>query len=122
MQVKVQSIQFSADQKLLNFVSQKVNKLNLFFGNILVSEVFLKVIRANSNNNKLVEIKINIPGKELFARKKSKSFEEATDEAVNALRRQINKHKGKNSINSKIKEYTTMNTTKKKKKQTKGNL
>ena len=58
MQVKVQSIQFSADQKLLNFVSQKVNKLNLFFGNILVSEVFLKVIRANSNNNKLVEIKI----------------------------------------------------------------
>ena len=70
MQVKVQSIQFSADQKLLNFVSQKVNKLNLFFGNILVSEVFLKVIRANSNNNKLVEIKINIPGKELFARKK----------------------------------------------------
>jgi putative sigma-54 modulation protein len=99
MQVKVQSIQFSADQKLLNFVSQKVNKLNLFFGNILVSEVFLKVIRANSNNNnKLVEIKINIPGKELFARKKSKSFEEATDEAVNALRRQINKHKGKNSI------------------------
>ena len=98
MQVKVQSIQFSADQKLLNFISQKVNKLNLFFGNILVSEVFLKIIRANSNNNKLVEIKINIPGKELFARKKSKSFEEATDEAVDALRRQINKHKGKNSI------------------------
>ena len=98
MQVKVQSIQFSADQKLLNFVSQKVNKLNLFFGNILVSEVFLKIIRANSNNNKLVEIKINIPGKELFARKKSKSFEEATDEAVDALRRQINKHKGKKRI------------------------
>ena len=98
MQVKVQSIQFSADQKLLNFVIQKVNKLNLFFGNILVSEVFLKIVRANSNNNKLVEIKINIPGKELFARKKSKSFEEATDEAVDALRRQINKHKGKNSI------------------------
>ena len=73
MQVKVQSIQFSADQKLLNFVIQKVNKLNLFFGNILVSEVFLKIVRANSNNNKLVEIKINIPGKELFARKKSKS-------------------------------------------------
>ena len=45
-----------------------------------------------------VEIKINVPGKELFARKKSKSFEEATDEAVDALRRQINKHKGKNSI------------------------
>ena len=69
MQVKVQSIQFSADQKLINFVSQKVNKLNLFFGNIIVSEVFLKIIRANSNNNKLVEIKINVPGKELLQEK-----------------------------------------------------
>ncbi len=98
MQVKVQSIQFSADQKLLSFVSQKVSKLNLFFGNIRGAEVFLKIIRANTNNNKLVEIKINIPGKELFAKKKSKSFEEATDEAVDALRRQINKHKGKLSI------------------------
>ena len=69
MQVKVQSIQFSADQKLVNFINQKVNKLNLFFDHILVSQVFLKVIRANSNNNKLVEIRINVPGKELFAKK-----------------------------------------------------
>ena len=63
MQVKVHSIQFSADQKLVNFINQKVNKLNLFFDNIIVSQVFLKIIRANSNNNKLVEIKINVPGK-----------------------------------------------------------
>lgn len=95
MQVKVQSIQFSADQKLVNFINQKVNKLNLFFDQILVSQVFLKVIRANSNNNKLVEIRINVPGKELFAKKKCHSFEAATDEAVDALRRQINKHKWK---------------------------
>ena len=74
MQVKVQSIQFSADQKLVNFINQKVSKLNLFFDNILVSQVFLKIIRANSNNNKLVEIRINVPGKELFAKKKCQSF------------------------------------------------
>ena len=66
MQVKVHSIQFSADQKLVDFINQKVNKLNLFFGNIVDSEVFLKIITPNSNNNKLVEIKINVPGKELF--------------------------------------------------------
>ena len=72
-----------------------MNKLNLFFDHILVSQVFLKIIRANSNNNKLVEIRINVPGKEMFAKKKCQSFEAAIDEAVNALRRQINKHKGK---------------------------
>ena len=95
MQVKVNSIQFSADQKLVDFINQKVNKLNLFFGNIVDSEVFLKIITPNYNNNKLVEIKINVPGKELFAKKKSKSFEEATDDAVDALRIQITKHKEK---------------------------
>lgn len=95
MQVKVHSIQFSADQKLLDFINQKVNKLNLFFGNIVDSEVFLKIITPNANNNKLVEIKINVPGKELFAKKKSKSFEEAIDDAVDALRIQITKHKEK---------------------------
>ena len=67
----------------------------MFFGNIVDSEVFLKIITPNSNNNKLVEIKINVPGKELFAKKKSKSFEEATDDAVDALRIQITKHKEK---------------------------
>jgi putative sigma-54 modulation protein len=60
----------------------------------LVSEVLLKINRANYNN-KLVEIRINVPGKELFASKNCKSFEEATNEAVDALRRQINKYKGK---------------------------
>ena len=69
MQVQVQSIQFSENKKLLNFISQKVNKLNLFFGNIIVSEVFLKIIRANSNNNKLVEIKINVPAKSFLQEK-----------------------------------------------------
>lgn len=95
MQVKVHSIQFSADQKLVDFINQKVNKLNLFFGNIVDSEVFLKIITPNANNNKLVEIKINVPGKELFAKKKSKSFEEAIDDAVDALRIQITKYKEK---------------------------
>ena len=95
MQVKVNSIQFSADQKLVDFINQKVNKLNLFFGNIVDSEVFLKIITPNAINNKLVEIKINVPGKELFAKKKSKSFEEAIDDAVDALRVQITKHKEK---------------------------
>ena len=95
MQVKVHSIQFSADQQLVDFINQKVNKLNLFFGNIVDSEVFLKIITPNSNNNKLVEIKINVPGKELFAKKKSKSFEEAIVDAVDALRIQITKHKEK---------------------------
>ena len=47
MEVKVQSIRFVSDQKLNEFIIQKVNKLSLFFDNILDSEVFLKIDSAN---------------------------------------------------------------------------
>ena len=95
MDVKVNSVNFTADQKLVSFVNDKVNKLNLFFDNIISGEVFLKVDRDQEGENKVAEVKLSIPGKELFARKQCKSFEEATDLAVEALRRQVRRHKGK---------------------------
>ena len=63
MDVQVQSIRFVADQKLITFVKQKLSKLNLFFDQIVDAEVYLKIDRANTNDNKIVEIKLNIPGK-----------------------------------------------------------
>jgi len=69
MDVQVQSIRFVADQKLITFVKQKLSKLNLFFDQIVDAEVYLKIDRANTNDNKIVEIKLNIPGKDLFAKK-----------------------------------------------------
>ena len=95
MDVQVQSIRFVADKKLISFVKQKLSKLNLFFDQIVDAEVYLKIDRANTNENKIVEIKLNIPGKDLFAKKQGKSFEEATDESTEALRRQLKRHKGK---------------------------
>ena len=94
MDIKVQSIHFDADKKLVEFVEDKVGKLSQFYDKIIGGEVFLKLESAD-RDNKVAEIKIKIPGKDLFAKKQSKSFEEATDEAVEALRRQINKHKSK---------------------------
>lgn len=95
MDVKVNSVNFTADQKLVSFVNDKVNKLTLFFDNIISGEVFLKVDRDQEGENKVAEVKLSIPGKELFAKKQCKSFEEATDLAVEALRRQVRRHKGK---------------------------
>lgn len=95
MDIKVNSVNFSADQKLITFVNDKVNKLQLFFDNIISAEVFLRVDKDQEKENKLAEIKILLPGKELFAKKQCKTFEEAADLATEALRRQVKKHKGK---------------------------
>lgn len=95
MDIQVHSVHFTADKKLIEFVNEKVGKLDLFFDNIIASEVFLRLDKSQEGDNKIAEIKILIPGKELFAKKQCKSFEEAADLAVEALRKQVNKHKEK---------------------------
>ncbi|MDB4089079.1 ribosome-associated translation inhibitor RaiA [Flavobacteriales bacterium] len=94
MDIKVQSIHFDADKKLVDFVEERVTKLSHYYDKIIGGDVFLK-LESSDKENKVAEIKIKLPGKDLFAKKQCKSFEEATDEAVEALRRQINKHKSK---------------------------
>ncbi|MBL0339565.1 MAG: ribosome-associated translation inhibitor RaiA [Bacteroidetes bacterium] len=95
MKIKVQSIHFTADKKLLKFVEEKVDKLFQFYDSIIDSEVFLRLDKSDNSENKIAEIKINTPGKTLFAKEQCKTFEEATDIAVEALRKQITKHKEK---------------------------
>ena len=95
MKVKIQSIHFDADVKLLQFVEEKVDKLGHFYNEIIASEVFLKLDKNSNTENKVAEIKLHIPGNDLFVKKQCKTFEEATDTAVEALTRQIKKHKEK---------------------------
>lgn len=93
MQVTVQSIHFDADVKLINFVQDKMKKLATFHDRIINGEVFLRLDRNDINENKIAEIRVIVPGRELFARKQCKTFEEAADTAVDALRKQIQKYR-----------------------------
>lgn len=95
MNVKLQSVHFDADKKLVSFVNDKISKLNQFHDKITSSEVILRLDNSDGGDNKIAEIKLNIPGKELFAKRQCKTFEEAVDTSVDALRNQIAKYKGK---------------------------
>jgi len=95
MEVQVHAIHFTADQKLIDFIEEKVSKLELFFDNIIACEVYLKLDKSQEKENKISEVKLLIPGKTLIAKKQCKSFEEATDLAADALRKQVKKHKEK---------------------------
>lgn len=95
MKLQMHSIHFDADQKLVDFIQKKADKLDTFYDRIIDGEVFMRLEKDDERENKLLEIKLNIPGNQLFAKKESKSFEAAADEAVEALRRQLKKHKEK---------------------------
>tara|TARA_B100000795_G_scaffold65782_1_gene44804 strand:+ start:8618 stop:8920 length:303 start_codon:yes stop_codon:yes gene_type:complete len=95
MQVQVHSVHFDADAKLLEFIQSKLSKLEQFHDQIIGTEVFLRLDKSDVNENKVAEIRMAVPGKELFAKKQSRSFEESTDVALEALRKQIRKYKSK---------------------------
>lgn len=95
MKVRVQSVNFTADQKLVDFIKTKMDKLETFYSRIIDGEVFLKVDNNHTKQNKISEIKLNIPGHELVVKKQCKSFEEAAQLSTEALRRQLRKHKEK---------------------------
>lgn len=94
MKLQVHSIHFDADQKLVDFIRKRVDKLETFCDRLLDGEVFLR-LNNEGIGNKTVEIKVNVPGDQLFAVEKGRSFEAATDLAVDALRMQLKKFKAK---------------------------
>jgi putative sigma-54 modulation protein len=95
MNIKIHSIRFDADKRLLDFIDLKIRKLIQYYDEIMGAEVFLRLDKSQDLENKVVEIRLSLPGNELFAKKQSKTFEESTDMSVEALRRQIRKHKTK---------------------------
>lgn len=96
MDIKINAVNFTPDQKLIDFVKRKVGKLDTFFEGIIGSEVTLKVLKPETANNKISEVKLSIPRKDsLFAKKQADSFEQGIDLAVDAVRKQLTKYKEK---------------------------
>jgi len=95
MNIQIHSVRFDADKKLIDFVHQKLEKLTQFDEDIVNAEVYLRLDKDQERENKISEIQLDLPGGPLFAKKQSKTFEEATDEAIDALKKQITKHKQK---------------------------
>lgn len=100
MNIDVQSIHFTADKKLIDFIHRRTDKLSQFFDQLIDGICYLRLEKVDNEENKITEFKFNIPGAQLFAKGQARTFEEATDLAIESLRRQINKYKTKNRTNA----------------------
>jgi len=97
MDTNIKTTNFDADSKLKSFVNSKVNKLDKYFDGIIRAEVALNFDKSKKKftENKEAKIKIEIPGNDLFAEKGATSFEEAIDDVIDALEKQIKKYKSR---------------------------
>ena len=95
MIIRVQSVNFNASSDLIEFVQKKMDKLDQFFDHIVDGDVHLKLDNNHEKENKIAELKVNVPGTDLIVKKQSASFEEAIDFGTEALRKQLSKRKEK---------------------------
>ncbi len=95
MKVNIQSVNFSADKKLLDFIQRRMDKLDLFYDKVIQTDVFLKVENTSDKENKIFEARVSVPGDSFVVKKQCKSFEEGADTAASSLERQLKKRKEK---------------------------
>ena len=91
----INSVRFKADQKLEEFITKKVEKVCSKYGEVISAEVNLKLDNTDEPENKIADIRLVLKGDDLFASKQSKSFEESVDLSIDALKKQLEKYKGK---------------------------
>ena len=95
MKISVQSVNFNISKDLVNYIEKKVNNLEKFHDHIIGAEVYLKVQSTSEKENKLVDVKMILPGVDIVAKKQSKTFEEAASLAIDSVKRQLVKRKEK---------------------------
>jgi len=93
MKVRVESVHFTADAELIEFIEKKLSKLELVYDQILDVSVFLKLENSGQIRDKIFEARVLVPGDTLFVKEVDKTFESATDAALDTLKRLIVKHK-----------------------------
>ena len=96
MNVNIQTVRFTADVKLVDYVNKKLQKLNTFHDRIIKVDVYLKLDNVVHNiKDKIAEIRVQIPRYQFFVKASSKSFEESFDNALESLVNQVKRKKEK---------------------------
>lgn len=96
MRIHIQAIQFTASEQLINFIEKKTGKLEHFYDRIIDVEVYLTLDSKSSQiKDKVVRIKVNLPGGQIVATEDSKAFETAVDLALDSATRQLKRYKEK---------------------------
>lgn len=95
MKVNVHAVNFAVDKKLVDFVQLRMDRLEKYYDKVVSADVFLKVEKTSDKENKIVEIKIIVPGDDFVVKKQCKTFEEGVELSAETLERLLVKRKEK---------------------------
>ena len=87
MEIRVKSLKFDADQKLLDYVEKKVSKLSRFSDHLDDVEVTLSLLKEPDNKN--VKIQTRVYGQDLLIERNADTFEDAVSVAVDLMKEKM---------------------------------
>ncbi|MCQ2074904.1 MAG: ribosome-associated translation inhibitor RaiA [Bacteroidaceae bacterium] len=95
MEIRIQALHFNATEQLRSFIEKKCLKMDRVHDAISKVDVVLEVVKPEVSLNKQARISVTIQGGEVYAEKTCDTFEQAVDDCVEALERQLQKTKEK---------------------------
>ena len=93
MEIRVQSIKFNADQKLLDFIDKKFSRIEKFYDAVTGVDVALSLLPDHENKN--VKVQVTIPGRTIVVEKNANTFEDAVVDCADILKEKLVKEKEK---------------------------
>ena len=95
MKVNLNAVGFSIDKKLVDFIQIKMDKIERYYDKVVDADVYLKLENTSDKENKIVDIRVNIPGYDIAVNNQARTFEEEVDNCCEAIERLLIKHKEK---------------------------
>ena len=93
MDIKIQSLKFDASKQLIEFIEKKLSRLERFAENPTGVDVVLRLEKDDEKGNKVALVTLHVPGGDILTEQRARTFEEAIDEALDVIKRQIEKRR-----------------------------
>lgn len=95
MKINIQGVGVSPRQELQEMINEKLTKLDRLSNRITEAKVTLRVEKAETRDNKVMEVRLGLPGNDIFVKKQGDSFEELVQKTTDVLTRELKEWKEK---------------------------
>jgi len=95
MDKTIEPVNFSASKELIDNMDQMFDKLDRYNDQIVKADIYLKSLRETPEKAKKVEVRIFLPGKDVFVEYEAESFKTAAQKNIDRLKVILGKEKDK---------------------------
>ncbi len=95
MTITVNPVNFNSSKDLTTRVEELFENIDKYNDQLIGLDIYLKSLTETETGEKMVEVKIFLPGKNLFVAEKGNDFVSAAQQTVDVVKRVIRKEKEK---------------------------